>query len=183
VNILDTDQAKQVIVELIRAAGGEWTGLTKLYKAFYLAHLYYAESAPGYLTNWPIVRMPNGPGIESGEALLNELVLAGIVSRQSARIGPYPTTRYRVVADALPGPPLEEAKLDAIRSAVNFVQEKTANELSEITHEYSRSWNAARDGQTLNIYIDQIDDEEFSRREQDLDILNREILAAWKSES
>ncbi len=61
------------------------------------------------------------------------------------------------------------------------MQEKTATELSEITHEYSRSWNAARDGQTLNIYIDQIDDEEFSRREQDLDILNREILAAWKS--
>ncbi len=44
-----------------------------------------------------------------------------------------------------------------------------------------RSWNTARDGQTLDIYIDQIDDEEFSRREQDLDILNREILAAWKS--
>ena len=179
----DTDQAKQVLVELIRAAGGEWTGLTKLYKAFYLAHLYYAESAPGYLTNWPIVRMPNGPGIESGEALLNELVLAGVLARQSARIGPYPTTKYRVIANTLPGPPLEEDKLEAIRTAVKFVQEKTATELSEITHEYSRSWNAARDGQTLNIYVDQIDDEEFSRREQDLDILNREILAAWKSES
>ena len=180
--MLETDQAKQVLVELIRAAGGEWTGLTKLYKAFYLAHLYYAERAPGYLTNWPIVRMPNGPGIESGEALLNELVLSGIIARRSARIGPYPTTKYAVIADTVPGPSLDGDKLDAIRSAVKFVQEKTATELSEITHEYSRSWNAARDGQTLNIYIDQIDDEEFSRREQDLDILNREILAAWKSE-
>ncbi len=95
-NMLDVDRAKQVLVELIRAAGGEWTGLTKLYKAFYLAHLYYADSAPGYLTNWPIVRMPNGPGVESGDELLTELVLADIITRQNARIGPYPTTTYRV---------------------------------------------------------------------------------------
>jgi hypothetical protein len=32
-----------------------------------------------------------------------------------------------------------------------------------------------------NINIDQIADEEFNKTEQDLDILNREILAAWKS--
>jgi hypothetical protein len=178
---LDVARAKHVLVELIRAAGGEWTGLTKLYKAFYLAHLYYAGSEPGYLTNWPIVRMPNGPGVESGDELLNELVLAGIITRESAKIGPYPTTTYRVTTKKLPGRLLKNDALKAIRSAVKFVEEKTATELSEITHEYSRSWNAARDGQTLNIYIDQIDDEEFSRREQDLDILNREILAAWKS--
>ena len=111
---LETDQAKQVLVELIRAAGGEWTGLTKLYKAFYLAHLYYAESAPGYLTNWPIVKMPNGPGIESGEALLNELVIAGILAREGARIGPYPTTRYRI---ANPRPGRRSRRISSMRSA------------------------------------------------------------------
>ena len=33
-NMLDTDRAKQVLVELIRVAGGEWTGKTRLYKAY-----------------------------------------------------------------------------------------------------------------------------------------------------
>ena len=55
-NMLDTDRAKRVLVELIRAAGGEWTGKTRLYKAYYLAHLYYAETESGFLTNWPVVR-------------------------------------------------------------------------------------------------------------------------------
>jgi hypothetical protein len=58
---------------------------------------------------------------------------------------------------------------------------KTATELSEITHGYSRTWDSARDAQTLNTYIDQIADEEFNKREQDRDIWNREILAACKS--
>ena len=74
-NMLELDRAKQVLVELIRAAGGEWTGKTRLYKAYYLAHFYYAETEPGYLTNWAVVKMPYGPGIECGDELLNELVL------------------------------------------------------------------------------------------------------------
>ena len=48
-------------------------------------------------------------------------------------------TDQKIADRSQPGPPLEEDKLDGIRSAVKFVQEKTANELSEITHEeYTR---------------------------------------------
>ena len=39
-NMLDTDRAKHVLVELIRAAGGEWTGKTMLYKDYYFANIY-----------------------------------------------------------------------------------------------------------------------------------------------
>ena len=50
--------AQQVLLELIQDAGGVWEGKKRLYKAFYFAHLYYAEERPGLLTDWPIVRMP-----------------------------------------------------------------------------------------------------------------------------
>ena len=73
------DRAKKVIVEIIRQAGGELTATARLYKAFYFAHLYYAETAPGYLSDWPIVKMPTGPGIHSCGGLVLELV-SGLVS-------------------------------------------------------------------------------------------------------
>ena len=51
--------------ELIRqSAGDRIEGKTRLFKAFYFAHLFYARSAVDYLTDWPIVRMPQGPGID-----------------------------------------------------------------------------------------------------------------------
>ena len=181
--MLDGIRAKQVIVELIRAAGGEWTGKTKLYKAFYLAHLFFAESEPGYLTNWPIVRMPNGPGVDSGDELLSELALCGVLARKGTKTGPYPTTTYRLMKKRPPGEKLSKAALAAISAAVEFVQTRNATELSDLTHEFSRFWNTARDGQTLNIYIDQIDEGEFDEREQALDALNRDLVAAWKSDT
>jgi hypothetical protein len=60
-------KADAVIIELLRTAAGEWTGKTKLYKAFYFAHLYFANEHPGQLTDWPIARMPEGPGIHQGD--------------------------------------------------------------------------------------------------------------------
>jgi hypothetical protein len=177
----EIDRAKQVLVELIRAAGAEWTGLTKLYKAFYLAHLYYADSAPGYLTNWPVVKMPFGPGIESGDDLLNELVLSGILSREYTLIGPYTGTVFHLTEKPLPGDGLSHQAVHAIGLAVTFVKEKGAAELSELTHEFSRSWNTAQDGQELNIYIDLIPDDEFAARDQHLSTLKSELFAAWNA--
>jgi hypothetical protein len=180
-SLLDTDRAKQVLVELIRAAGGEWTGKTKLYKAYYLAHLYYAETEPGYLTNWPVVKMPYGPGIECGDELLNELVLCGVLVRQHTLVGPYTATAYRLTGKALPGGALSQQAVRAIELAVNFVKEKGAAELSDLTHEFSRSWNSAQEGQELNIYVDLISDDEFDAREQRLSTLKSELLAAWNA--
>ena len=178
--MLDGTKAKQVIVEVVRCAGGKLTGKTKLYKAFYLAHLFYAENAPGYLTDWPIVRMPYGPGVDSGDELLDELRIAGIVERESSTTGPYHTTTYRLTSKKLPGERLPKKALEAVRAAVDFVETKSATELSDLTHEHSRSWNNARNGQQLNIYIDQIDDDEFDKRERELDALRRDLVAAWK---
>jgi hypothetical protein len=180
-NMLDMDRAKQVLVELIRAAGGEWTGKTRLYKAYYLAHLYYAETEPGYLTNWPVVKMPYGPGIESGDELLNELVLSGVLARQHAAVGPYTATSYRLTGKPFAGEALSQQAVRAIEQSVSFVREKGATELSDLTHEFSRSWNSAQEGQELNIYLDLIADDEFAAREERLSTLKTELLAAWNA--
>jgi uncharacterized phage-associated protein len=179
----DATRAKQVIAEIVRCAGGELTGKLKLFKAFYFAHLFYAENAPDYLTNWPIVKMPNGPGIDSGDVLLTELVRARVLKRDAATVGPYHATKYRTGEASVPGEGLSATAIESIRKAVELVQTMSATELSEATHEYSRSWNEAKEGQRLNIYIDHIPDEEFERRQVDLDILDRELNVAWKSES
>ena len=60
----ERSKAKQVILEIIRQSKGRLTGKTRLYMAFYVAHLLYAEQEAGYLTVWPIVKMPFGPGID-----------------------------------------------------------------------------------------------------------------------
>src|SRR5262249_15414333 len=139
------------ILELIRSARGEFTGTTKLYKAFYFSHLFYADGNAGYLTEWPIVRMPNGPGIEAGNDLLDELCSSGFLTRDSVPIGPYKATRYHLTGKEWPRMPKEAQ--EAIEQAANFVNEKTATELSDLTHEFSRSWKKASDGQRLNCYI------------------------------
>jgi hypothetical protein len=177
----EIERAKQVIAEIVRCAGGELIGTSRLYKAFYFAHLFYAERAPDYLTSWPIVKMPNGPGIDQGEMLLATMSRAGMLQTRTTKVGPYPATAYRISEQSFPGQGLSNVAIEAIRDAVNFVKDKTAAELSELTHENSRSWNAAKEGQSLNIYIDQIADDEFEMRQADLSLLNRDLIAAWKS--
>jgi hypothetical protein len=160
--------ARDVILAILREADGEWAGTTKLHKAFYFAHLYYANERPGSLTDWPIVRMPQGPGIDKGELLLAELVCDGSMTVEHFHEGPYPENRYRLTdkgrqAGDLPG----DAKC-AIEKATVFCQDKTAAALSQITHERSRSWNQAKDGDVLDVHLDTIPDDEYERRQAEL---------------
>jgi hypothetical protein len=173
-------KAKRVIAEIIRQAGGKFTGKTRLYKAFYVAHLLFAEHDRGYLTAWPIVRMPHGPGIDCGDELITELELSGILERKQEPEGPWQTARYELTRAGRSEGKLSAAETRAIKEAVEFVGSKTATELSDLTHEFSRSWLEARDGQPLNIYIDIIPDDEYETREREIDALHRELMAVWK---
>jgi hypothetical protein len=173
-------KAKRVIAEIVRQAGGKLTGKTRLYKAFYLAHLFFAERDRGYLTAWPIVRMPHGPGIDCGDELIEELELSGILERKQVPEGPWQTTRYGLKREGRRQEKLSAGATRAIKEAVEFVCSKAATELSELTHEFSRSWLEARDGQPLDIYIDIIPDDEYEMREREIGALHRELMAAWK---
>lgn len=156
----DRSLAKHLVTEIVRVAGGTLRNKVHLYKAFYYAHLYYAQNSLTYLSDWPIVRMPNGPGIDRGDELIAELIAEGILQSRTVSVGPHRAHEYSLVSKQMPD--LSLVAIDAIRAAWDFVKGRTANELSEITHEHSRSWRQAKDGEELNLYLDLQTDEEYA---------------------
>ncbi|HEV2970812.1 MAG TPA: hypothetical protein VGY55_12645 [Pirellulales bacterium] len=175
----DKNRAKQIIVEIVRLSGGKFDSTTRLFKAFYFAHLYYARIAPGYLSDWPIVRMPRGPGIDDGRALLEELAEEGLLEIRAIPTGPYTQMQYRTASRSNSLGPLPLNAIDAIRDAVNFVNSRTAAELSDLTHECSRSWRSAKDGDELNIYADLSTDEDFANRQEAFKRLDPILEEIW----
>jgi hypothetical protein len=173
--------AQQVVLELIRHAGGAWVGKTKLFKAFYFAHLYYAAERPGVLTDWPIARAPEGPGIHNSDELLGGLVREGYLVIDSAHEGPYPECRYRLTERAPTGSLPEDARR-AIREAAEYALPLRASELSQITQERSRSWREGRDGEVLNIYVDLIPDAEYQKGEATFADLEQALTQALGGE-
>jgi hypothetical protein len=59
-------------------------------------------------------------------------------------------------------------RYQAITKAANWVRHKSAAQLSDETHEHSRSWNGAKVGEELDITIDTLDDKEYSALEMRL---------------
>ncbi len=171
-------EARDVILELLRAADGEWTGKTKLFKAFYFAHLFYANESPRLLTGWPIARMPQGPGIHRSDELFRSLVDAGLMEVESIHDGPYPEYRYRLTKKGrdVERPP-DDVRM-AIEKATLFCLPKTAAELSQLTHERSRSWLNGKEGDILDVCLDTIPDDEYEKRAAELVELDRQVSAA-----
>jgi hypothetical protein len=168
--------AKEVILELLRAGDGEWTGKTRLFKGFYFAHLYFSNNNPGLLTDSRVARMPEGPGIDNGDQLLRELIMEHLLTAELVHEGPYPEYRYRLTEAGMNLPPPSAAAQKAIRLSATFCEGKTAAELSRLTHEKSRSWKQGKDGDILNIYIDTISDDDYERREREIQQLDEQMV-------
>lgn len=147
-------------------------------KAFYFAHLYYAAKEPGLLTDWPIVRTPQGPGIHKNFPLLQGLVKNGYLTIEPIQEGPYPEYRYRLTEKVAAEPPLAEEARAAIKAAADCVLPRTASELSQLTRERSRSWLEAKDGDVLDIYIDPIPDDEYEKGQEQLADFDQQIATA-----
>lgn len=163
----DTDKAKQILCAIIDAAGGEFASTTRLYKAFYAAHLIHWQNQPGVLSKYPIARMPNGPGIDAGARLLREMADEGLIEIGSEASGPFQEATYKAVhGKADEAEPLTEGERRAVQTAVTWVQNRSASELSDLTHVHSRSWANAEDGDILDIYEDALDDEEALRNKK-----------------
>jgi hypothetical protein len=166
----EKERAKRIIVEIIREAGGSLRNKTNLYKAFYYAHLKYAEENPDYLSAWPIVRMPNGPGIDNFDTLVAELLLTGELHVGTVDAGDGKEAfRFELIEVADKFQPMNSHELAAIKYGVNRVRGKTAAECSEESHANSRSWRSSEDGEELNIYVDSLTDDEYSRLQDKTD--------------
>jgi uncharacterized phage-associated protein len=156
-------KAKDVIIEIIAVADGEFHSKVALYKAFYYAHLFYWREFEGTLTDHPIVRMPHGPGIDNGNEILQRLQEEGQIRITRDPADPYGEFSFKLDESVMKSRSIDTADpcYRCIEKAVAFVKRKTAQELSQLTHEHSRSWEAASDGEELNIYLDLMDDEEY----------------------
>jgi hypothetical protein len=163
---VDDEKAKQVICQIIAAAGGRLEGKLRLFKAFYFAHLYYWQHGTGVLTDYPIVRMPMGPGIDRSEVLFGALQSEGKIRIGSRPNGPFREYIYELAMPVEIDP--SNPQYQAIEEAVEWVRSKTAGELSQETHLYSRSWRNETDGQVLDIYSDLLNDEEYDEVQKGL---------------
>jgi len=161
-NDKDAGDAKDVICALIAAAGGSLHGKVRLYKGFYHAHLIHWKQNHGLLTQYPIVHMPMGPGIDGAAVLLDELEAEGRINVGSeGASGQQPEQVYTLLAPS--SIPDSDPRHDAIQQAYARVKDKTGAQLSEETHRDSRSWNRTLSGQEMDIYTDMLDEAEYGR--------------------
>lgn len=174
------EEAKRVLLEIARQSnGGAVEGKTRVFKAFYFAHLFYAAEYVGYLTEWPIVHMDYGPGIHDFCALVKELVSEGKLETEEIRTGPFKSTKYIATKLASSQQPLTDNENDSIKKAIAFVQDKTGAQLSDITHEHSRSWKNASPGGELPIYLDLLSDEDYEAEERRSARIADELAESW----
>lgn len=176
----DKRKAKAILAEIVRQYPGTFRGKTRLYKAFLFAHLFYFRDNPGFLSEWPIVHMPQGHGIDQGEGLLSELVASGIMARRTEACGPYPEAVFSV-EQTDPDPDLDDADKEAVSNALSFIAEKTGTELSDVIHENSRAYKEGRSGDALNIYIDAFPDEWIEEHSARFQQLSREVDRVFRA--
>ena len=174
----DKEIAKTIILQIVRQAGGVLDNKTNLYKAFYYAHLHFADKRGYYLSTWPIVRMPNGPGIDSFDVLIGELMTEGKIECISVEWGSCSGFRFSVLSGT-PQDTLPVGAEEAIAYALKRVKGKTAAAVSCKSHDDSRSWREAVDGQELNIYPDLLEDEEYQQRKRRAAEIAEAVKAVW----
>lgn len=170
--------AKGLILEILAAAGGKLTGKVRLHKAFYIAHLYYWRDHKGALTDYPVVRLPFGPGIEDAPALVNELQDEGAIEITTRSSGLYHETVFSLLADLKVD--RKSARFAAIKQAASYVKKRSAVQLSEETHVFSRTWQEAGNGDELNIYLDLLTDEEYQRVKQSTKEMGEVVSAVFE---
>jgi hypothetical protein len=164
-------EAKDAICDLIAAAGGVFYGKVRLHKAFYFAHLFYWRDGEGVLTSHPVVRLPQGPFIDDGERLISELRRDGMLTIGSVPVGPYQETVYKLATER--SVETDTPRGRAIRQAVDLVVNRSAVELSDLTHEYSLSWQQTENGREMDIYIDLLDDEHLAQIRREIATLRQ----------
>ncbi|MDX2065920.1 MAG: DUF4065 domain-containing protein [Fimbriimonadaceae bacterium] len=154
------DRAKRTILALVNANGGELVGKLRLYKAFYRAHLDYFRATGLELTGYPIVRMPNGPGIDNATDLIDEMRASGDLTEEIGTRGLEFERAYRARRDNLAE--LDADQLQAVHSAVQWANSLSSAELSEASHQ--ASWHETVNGQEQPILIDALSAEELVAR-------------------
>lgn len=155
----DREAAKRLILKIVAIAGGQLEAKARLHKAFYAAHIIYWRERQGLLTDYPVVKLPNGPGIDDVDGLLAELEAEGALSIVHGTKGPYTQTVIILKAAVQIDPAADD--FDAIRRAVRWVKTHTTAQLTRITH--NRPSYSVQMGYEQPIYLDSMPEDEYER--------------------
>lgn len=161
------DEAKRLVLGILQASGGSYNGSVRLNKVFYDAHLFYWQHYGQYLSSHQIARMPNGPAIDGWQLILQQLVRDGELVINRRPVGPYAEDLF--VAKGEPKPPLLQEELSAIESALSWVGDKSASEISHESHLRSRTWREGANGEHLHVILDTLSDVEMAGKQRALD--------------
>lgn len=164
------ERAKLAIVGLVAASEGRLVGKLRLYKAFYKAHLIYFESTGLDLTGYSMVHMPNGPGIDNAQELIDELMESGALL-EAVGNGDRAFERVYTLGPNVPTE-ADAEKSEAIRQAADWANALTERELKDGSH--NRSWRESFNGEEQNIFVDTLSDERVGEiRREGLDRLGQ----------
>jgi hypothetical protein len=153
------EQAKRVILQIVAIAGGRLEGVARLNKAFYAAHIIFWRDRQGLLTDYPVVKLPNGPGIDQFAGLIYELVEVGDLEKIEEAKGPYTqsTLVLKVPVEIDPNAP----EFEPISEAVRWVNSMSTAQLSVVTHEQPSYQGQPRMGYEQAIYLDALSEDEY----------------------
>lgn len=157
----ERQKAMMVLCGILQASGGSLTGKIRLYKAFYRAHLNYWRDQGEVLTRYPIVRMPMGPGIHEADALIAHMAATGQIRHTVGTPGREREERFELLGDC--AWEKDSPEYESIKAAAEWANGLEGHELSELTHQTSRSWQEAVDGEELDIYADEADPDRVQR--------------------
>lgn len=139
---------------LSESRGQQLHGKVRLFKNFYYAHVYHWRDAVEPLSSYPIIKLPRGPGIGDFGRLDAMMRESGVWQVSQEAIGPHIGWLYTLADGGQDLPELGPAARNSIRSAVRFTEDKTAAELSELTHEFCYDWPRVRLGELLDVSRD-----------------------------
>ena len=168
----ETKRAKKIIVELVRQKGTPFHNKSDLFLAFWRAHLNYAATNAGYLSSWPMIRTPHGPGIQDFDYLLSELLADAWLATTESQVG----DNLALVISLGSNCPPQSLSEESIAAICEAVQPSAARNFRD-----SRVWREAADGEELDIYLDLMDSEERDLRESNLAILAAAIGAPYST--
>ena len=179
------ERAQAILLAAVLAAGGRWKRKTTLWKAFWWAHLECMKELGAELSDYPVVRLPQGPAPDDGDLLIDSLASSGYIVKGDDGDPRHPAETFSVPDNAkakawIEGRLSAQESVVVDRAALKF-KDMTAREASDFSHAFSLEWNEQRNGVTMNIYRDLLPKERLTRAVEETRDAEAVLAAAFKT--
>jgi hypothetical protein len=103
----------------------------------------------------------------------------GKVETKQFQHGEYTAFRFSLCEPSPDRSALPEGAIEAVAYGVEQIRGKSATQVSDESHEVSRVWRQANDGDELNIYLDSLSLEDYEEAIARAKRLRDELEVAW----